>query len=390
VKMRRRVKVTSSSLSSWSCGGGGGGSSGGSAQNGGGSDGSGGGIGSEVSMSFQLLEKPRCHSGCSTLPPALVVEKKKKPAEAATAAAAVETVTAAAEALLPPLLPHTLAAAASVASPCFGTADARFSRLSLASNPTTMLTLLQQHFTNPLQHARREIVSSYAPSSSSHHGFDQFELLAVDTAIGLVAGWQHSWEARQQQQQQQEQELEEGHQGSMRRDGDSIASFSGGGGDYGVSGGCGDGVSGDSGGGGDGSGAGVFLYQIGDGRRVFLHPINVKCLQLEYGAAAAAAAASGDGGSADNVAVDASTGADGSSNIPGSTINNNSSSSSSSSSSSNTRRGLPRVVSGVVVEVEEGVKVTHELRRRCAFLRHLPLHCDVTFVELDVSCCLLA
>lgn len=37
-----------------------------------------------------------------------------------------------------------------------------------------------------------------------------------------------------------------------------------------------------------------------------------------------------------------------------------------------------------VLEVET-VKLTPELRRRLPFLGHLPIHCDVSFVEIDMT-----
>ncbi|CAN0452933.1 unnamed protein product, partial [Laminaria digitata] len=36
-----------------------------------------------------------------------------------------------------------------------------------------------------------------------------------------------------------------------------------------------------------------------------------------------------------------------------------------------------------VLEVET-VKLTPEIRRRLPFLGHLPMHCDVTFLEMDM------
>ena len=43
------------------------------------------------------------------------------------------------------------------------------------------------------------------------------------------------------------------------------------------------------------------------------------------------------------------------------------------------------MVSGRVVEVEPAFKLTEAVRRRCVFLQHLPLHTEVTFVELDLA-----
>lgn len=37
-----------------------------------------------------------------------------------------------------------------------------------------------------------------------------------------------------------------------------------------------------------------------------------------------------------------------------------------------------------VLEVET-VKLTPELRRRLPFLSHLPIHCDVSFLEMDMA-----
>ncbi|CAN0527506.1 unnamed protein product [Scytosiphon promiscuus] len=36
-----------------------------------------------------------------------------------------------------------------------------------------------------------------------------------------------------------------------------------------------------------------------------------------------------------------------------------------------------------VLEVET-VKLTPEIRRRLPFLGHLPMHCDITFLEVDM------
>jgi hypothetical protein len=45
---------------------------------------------------------------------------------------------------------------------------------------------------------------------------------------------------------------------------------------------------------------------------------------------------------------------------------------------------LPRMITSEVLEVES-VRVTIELRKRFSFLRHLPLHADVKFVEVNVT-----
>ncbi|CAN0547318.1 unnamed protein product, partial [Ectocarpus sp. 8 AP-2014] len=37
-----------------------------------------------------------------------------------------------------------------------------------------------------------------------------------------------------------------------------------------------------------------------------------------------------------------------------------------------------------VLEVET-VKLTPELRKRLPFLGHLPIHCDISFLEVDMS-----
>lgn len=48
------------------------------------------------------------------------------------------------------------------------------------------------------------------------------------------------------------------------------------------------------------------------------------------------------------------------------------------------RFGNARVACTQVLEVET-VKLTPELRRRLPFLGHLPIHCDISFLELDMQ-----
>ncbi|CAM9832608.1 unnamed protein product, partial [Choristocarpus tenellus] len=87
------------------------------------------------------------------------------------------------------------------------------------------------------------------------------------------------------------------------------------------------------GGGGEGQANTPFrFYQSFDGQKAFLHPLNMRCLLEECG-------------------------------------------------SSET---LPEYLTAPVVEVET-VKLTYEMRKRLPFLGHLPEHCDISFVELEMD-----
>jgi len=177
---------------------------------------------------------------------------------------------------------------------------------------------------------------------------------------------------------------------------------------------------GEGGGGGGGGGRELFLYQLSDGRRAFLHPLNVKCLLADRGLLgderrderhvadsdespapgdACGADGAGDVDAAGDVGSDEAVGGgggggggcDGGDGAPvvlnpvaSGALAGLGAAKALCGSPRGAPWGLPAVVRGAVVEVEAGVRVTEELRRRCAFLRHLPLGADVAFVEIEV------
>ena len=115
------------------------------------------------------------------------------------------------------------------------------------------------------------------------------------------------------------------------------------------------------------------MYQAEDGQLCFLSKFNMNCLMTEFSTfkpkdnndnekndGAAPATATLQEGDDDVVGIEKAT------------------------QTQRKRMPLPDYVEGNVVEIEP-IHLTDELRRRMPFLAHLPIHTDISFVELDLS-----